>query len=95
RCLRLAARLGERVAAEPGLTLLNPVALTAVCVRIDGRRDEEYPQLLAQLADEGTALLGPARLRGQTAIRACVANYRTTDADIDLVADRLAALARR
>ncbi|WP_337820575.1 pyridoxal phosphate-dependent decarboxylase family protein [Amycolatopsis sp. A1MSW2902] len=95
RCLRLAARLGERVAAEPGLDLLNPVALTAVCVRIDGRRDDEYPELLAQLADEGTALLGPARLRGQTAIRACVANYRTTEADIDRIADRLAALAGR
>ncbi|WP_167754111.1 pyridoxal phosphate-dependent decarboxylase family protein [Amycolatopsis nivea] len=95
RCLRLAARLGERVAAEPGLELLNPVALTAVCVRIDGRRDEEYAELLAQLADEGTALLGPARLRGQTAIRACVANYRTTEADIDRIADRLAALAGR
>ncbi|MGW4394508.1 pyridoxal phosphate-dependent decarboxylase family protein [Amycolatopsis nivea] len=93
RCLQLAARLGDRVAAEPGLDLLNPVALTAVCVRIGGRRDEEYPELLAQLADEGTALLGPARLRGQTAIRACVANYRTTEADIDLIADRLAALA--
>lgn len=93
RCLRLAARLGERVAAEPGLDLLNPVALTAVCVRIDGRRDKEYPALLAQLADEGTALLGPARLRGQAAIRACVANYRTTEADIDRIADRLAALA--
>ncbi|WP_336159284.1 pyridoxal phosphate-dependent decarboxylase family protein [Amycolatopsis sp. VC5-11] len=93
RCLRLAARLGERVAAEPGLELLNPVALTAVCVRINGRRGEEYPALLAQLADEGTALLGPARLRGQTAIRACVANYRTTEADIDRIADRLAALA--
>lgn len=93
RCLRLAARLGERVAAEPGLDLLNPVALTAVCVRVDGRRDEEYPALLAQLADEGTALLGPAQLRGQTAIRACVANYRTTEADIDRIADRLAALA--
>ncbi|WP_275294945.1 pyridoxal-dependent decarboxylase [Amycolatopsis sp. La24] len=93
RCLRLAARLGERVAAEPGLDLLNPVALTAVCVRIDGRRDEEYPELLAQLANEGTALLGPARLRGQTAIRACVANYRTTEADIDRIADRLAELA--
>ncbi|MGW7533131.1 pyridoxal phosphate-dependent decarboxylase family protein [Amycolatopsis sp. NPDC054798] len=94
RCLRLAARLGERVAAEPGLTLLNPVSLTAVCVRLDGRRDEEYPELLARLAGEGTALLGPARLGGQTAIRACIANYRTTEADIDLVADRLAALAK-
>ncbi|WP_406636812.1 pyridoxal phosphate-dependent decarboxylase family protein [Amycolatopsis sp. WGS_07] len=95
RCLDLANRLAARVAAEPGLTLLNPVALTAVCVRLDDRRDEEYPELLAQLADEGTALLGPARLRGQTAIRACVANYRTTEADIDLIADRLAALAKR
>ncbi|WP_167756417.1 MULTISPECIES: pyridoxal-dependent decarboxylase [unclassified Amycolatopsis] len=93
RCLRLAARLGERVAAEPGLDLLNPVTLTAVCVRIDGRRDKEYPALLAQLADEGTALLGPARLHGQTAIRACVANYRTTEADIDRIADRLAEFA--
>ncbi|WP_051791183.1 pyridoxal phosphate-dependent decarboxylase family protein [Amycolatopsis jejuensis] len=95
RCLRLARRLGERVAAEPGLELMNPVTLTAVCVRVSGRSDEEHPRLLAQLLEEGTALLGPALLNGRPGIRACVTNHRTTEADIDLIADRLATFASR
>ncbi|WP_020496558.1 pyridoxal phosphate-dependent decarboxylase family protein [Sciscionella marina] len=94
RCLELAAHLGRRVAAEPGLELLNPVTLTAVCLRIDGRTDAEHTAILRELITEGTALLGPARLGERTGIRACVTNHRTTKADIDLVVDRLAAYAR-
>ena len=45
--------------------------------------------MLASLTDEGTALLGPVTIDGRTGIRACVTNYRTTQADIDLVIDRL------
>jgi aromatic-L-amino-acid/L-tryptophan decarboxylase len=40
------------------------------------------------------ALLGPVQLGGRSGIRACVTNYRTTPADVELVADRLSELAR-
>lgn len=93
RCLELADYLGRRIAAEPGLELLNPVTLTAVCLRVTGRTDAEHTGILSELIDEGTALLGPARLGDRTGIRACVTNHRTTTDDIDLVVERLAARA--
>jgi aromatic-L-amino-acid/L-tryptophan decarboxylase len=90
RTLDLAGRLGQRIDAHPALELLTPVTTTAVCLRIPG---VDHGAALAALAEEGTALLGPAQLGGRSGIRACVTNYRTTPADIDLVADRLAELA--
>ncbi|WP_051791686.1 pyridoxal phosphate-dependent decarboxylase family protein [Amycolatopsis jejuensis] len=93
-CLTLAGRLGARVSADPTLELMNPVNLTAVCLRVPGRSDEAHVELVTRLHDEGTALLGPARVRGRVGIRACVTNHRTTADDIDLVADRLTTLAK-
>jgi aromatic-L-amino-acid/L-tryptophan decarboxylase len=90
RALDLAGRLGRRIEADPGLELLAPVATTAVCLRIPG---VDHRAALKALVDEGTALLGPAEVRGRSGIRACITNYRTTPADIDLVADRLMELA--
>jgi aromatic-L-amino-acid/L-tryptophan decarboxylase len=89
RTLDLAHRLGERIDADPSLELMTPVTTTAVCLRIPG---VDHRTALATLADDGTALLGPARVRGRFGLRACVTNYRTTPADIDLVADRLSEL---
>jgi len=91
RTLDLARRLAERVDADPALELMTPVTTTAVCLPIPG---VDHRAALDTLVDEGTALLGPAQLGGRSGIRACVTNYRTTPADIDLVADRLSELAR-
>lgn len=94
RTLALAAYLGERVEAEPGLELMTPVTLTAVCLRLVDATDARHTEVLHQLAADGTALLGPASLSGRTAVRACVTNHRTSRDDIDVVVDRLAQLAR-
>lgn len=94
RCLDLAAHMGDRVETEPSLELMNPVTLTAVCLRMPRRSDAEHTEILAQLQAEGTALLGPARLAGRAGIRACVTNHRTTYEDIDQIVDRLAELAK-
>ncbi|SHG82565.1 Glutamate or tyrosine decarboxylase [Streptoalloteichus hindustanus] len=91
--LDLARHLADRVAAEPDLELLAPTPLTAVCFRIRNATEADHGAALATLVAEGTALLGPARVGGRHGIRACVTNYRTTRADIDLVVDRLAAIA--
>ncbi|MGW4201300.1 pyridoxal phosphate-dependent decarboxylase family protein [Streptomyces sp. NPDC004726] len=95
RCLDLAAHMGRRIEAEPDLEAMNPVTLTAVCLRLRGRTDTEHTEVLARLRAEGTALLGPALLGGRAGIRACVTNHRTTFEDIDLVVDRLVELAKR
>ncbi|MFE5114347.1 hypothetical protein [Streptomyces sp. NPDC056663] len=50
---------------------------------------------LGELHEEGTALLGPARLDGRHGMRSCVTNYRTTRDDIELIINRLSDLARQ
>lgn len=91
--LDLSTYMAQRVEQEPSLRLMAPVTLTAVCVQVPGLSHEGHTALLAKLAAEGTALLGPAVVDGQDGIRACVTNHRTGRADIDAVVDRLVALA--
>src|SRR5262249_22717081 len=87
--------LAELIEAEPGLELMAPVPLTAVCFRIQDATEADHAAVLARLAEEGTAFLIPARIDGQPGIRACVTNYRTTHADIDLILARLSDIARQ
>lgn len=89
RTLALAQRLGDGIAATPGLTLLAPVTLTAVCFQVDGATAEEHTALLDALAAENVALLGPVVVAGKRGIRACITNHRTSEADIDLILERL------
>ncbi|MET9629701.1 aminotransferase class I/II-fold pyridoxal phosphate-dependent enzyme [Lentzea sp. NPDC006480] len=91
RTLDLAQQLARGIEATPGLTLLAPVTLTAVCFEVE---DTDHTELLRTLAAENVALLGPVVVAGKRGIRACITNHRTTAADIDLVLGRLAQLSR-
>lgn len=95
RTLDLAQYLAERIQAEPRLQLMAPVPLTAVCFQVSNASDADHAAILTTLADEGTALLGPASLHGRKGIRACITNYRTTRADIDLIIEHISQLLRR
>lgn len=86
RTLELAQRLGRGIEATPGLTLLAPVTLTAVCFAVDGASPAA---VLETLAAENVALLGPVVVAGKRGIRACITNHRTSTADIDLILERL------
>lgn len=90
--LDLSTYLAQRVEQEPSLRLMAPVMLTAVCVHVPGLSHEGHTELLAKLAAEGTALLGPAVVDGQAGMRACVTNHRTTRVDIDTIVGRLVEL---
>jgi hypothetical protein len=57
--------------------------------------EADHAAVLARLVDEGTAFLVPARIDGRPGIRACVTNYWTTHADIDLIVAQLSDIARR
>jgi len=92
RMLQLARYMAARVAAEPSLELMAPVPLTAVCFRFTNGANSSA--VLARLVEEGTALLGPVHIGGRDGIRACIANYRTRESDIDLVVDRIVELAK-
>ncbi|WP_394619882.1 pyridoxal phosphate-dependent decarboxylase family protein [Lentzea sp. JNUCC 0626] len=89
RTLALAQRLGRGIEETPGLTLMAPVTLTAVCFQVDGYTPEDHTALLEKLAAENVALLGPVVVAGKRGIRACITNHRTSEADIDLILERL------
>jgi aromatic-L-amino-acid decarboxylase len=93
RMADLAAGLGERVRARPGFELLAPVVFNCVCFRLTGLDDDGNRRALKALVDGGTAFLGPAAVKGRTGLRACFMNLRTTPADLDLILDRLEAIA--
>lgn len=93
RMADLAAYMGARVAVRREFRLLAPVTFNCVCFRLTGHDDGGNLRALKALVDSGTAFLGPATVKGETGLRACFMNLRTTEADVDLVLDRLAEIA--
>jgi len=51
-------------------------------------------ELLGRLEKSGRAFLSNAVINGKYAMRACIVNFRTSDADIDALPDIIASLAR-
>ncbi len=90
RLLELTRYMAERITAEPSLELLAPVELSAVCFAFQNGASNRA--VLSDLIDEGTAILGPVHINGRDGIRACIANFRTSEKDIDLVLNRLVQL---
>ena len=93
RC-QLARRMADRLAAEPGVVVLNDVVLNQVLVRFtagddpaDG--DARTDAVIAAVQQDGTCWLGGTRWRGQSAMRIAVSNWSTTEADIDRSAEAI------
>ncbi|HEY1416254.1 MAG TPA: pyridoxal-dependent decarboxylase, partial [Myxococcaceae bacterium] len=98
--LALARRLAAAIDARPELERLAPVALSAVCFRHrgDGRRpdaelDAWNQQLLLRVVRRGRVYLSNATVRGRFALRACLVNHRSTEADVDAVVSEVVAAA--
>src|ERR1700752_3936490 len=104
----MARYMADRVEAEPELELMAPVQLSICCfryvpahLRADRRRDDiraELDRINEQIMQRGQrgerAYLSNATLRGQFALRACIINFRTTRADIDLTLETVLQAAR-
>jgi glutamate/tyrosine decarboxylase-like PLP-dependent enzyme len=82
RCCACARRFGERLAAEPGIQVLNDVVLNQVLVRF-GDDDATTDAVLAAVQEEGTCWMGPTTWRGRRAMRISVSNWATTVSDVD------------
>ena len=98
--LTLAGRLAEAIDSRPELERLAPVSLSAVCFRHRGdgqRSDSELDawnqELLLRVVRRGRVYLSNATLRGRFALRACLVNHRSTEADIDAIVPELLAAA--
>ena len=98
--MELATRLGAAVANHPEFELLAPVELSAVCFRHrvgEPATDEELSRhnsaILKRLVERGRVYLSNTTVRGKFALRACIVNHRTTDADVDSVIPEVLAAA--
>lgn len=83
RCCALARRMAGRVAAEPALELLAPVALNVVCFRVRARDDAGNAALVADLHEAGGYAPSTTQVARRTAIRCAIVNHRTAEQDVD------------
>lgn len=89
RHLRQATHLAERLRGA-GYQVLNRVVLNQVLVRADSDEQTLAIRLAAQAT--GEVWFGPTLWQGRPAFRLSVSSWRTTDADIERLADLLITL---
>jgi glutamate/tyrosine decarboxylase-like PLP-dependent enzyme len=99
--LELAQRLGRRIEAEPELELLAPVKLNIVCFRHrppgldEDALDEHNLALGRDILEDARVFFGTTRHEGKVAFRPAIVNWRTTEGDVDLIADAVLELGAR
>jgi glutamate/tyrosine decarboxylase-like PLP-dependent enzyme len=81
RCCRLARRMGDRLNGDPGVRVLNDVVLNQVLVRFES--DDFTRKVIARVQQDGTCWLGGTTWQGNVAMRISIANWSTTEADVD------------
>jgi aromatic-L-amino-acid/L-tryptophan decarboxylase len=93
--MRLAARLAARVDAADDFELLAGPGLSICCFRYvppalrgdDAALDELNERVMTAVQRGGRAYLSNATIRGRFALRTCITNFRTTEADVDGLLD--------
>jgi glutamate/tyrosine decarboxylase-like PLP-dependent enzyme len=83
----LARRLAARLAAEPGIKVLNEVELNQVIVSFGG--DALTRAVIARMHEESIALAGGAVWRGAWVLRLSIIAGPLTEADIDRLAEAI------
>ena len=89
RDIQKAAYLAGRVKESVTLELMAPAPLSIVCFRCNpgGMEEDALDKLnnnmVQALERDGRVFLTGTKVRGQTALRVCFINHRTTEADID------------
>ncbi len=93
--IALRRRLDERIAAEASLELVGS-ELSICCFRYvpTGARDQQSLNdlnrcLLERLVREGRVYMSPTTLEGRYCLRVCIVNFRTSEADIDLLVEEV------
>jgi aromatic-L-amino-acid/L-tryptophan decarboxylase len=89
--------LARLITAEPALELLAPIELSTVCFRWtdapETQLDRRNAAILREVLRRGRVCLSNATVHGAFALRACIVNHRTTDADIAAVVEEVVAAA--
>jgi glutamate/tyrosine decarboxylase-like PLP-dependent enzyme len=101
RHLDLAQRIARQVDAAPDLERLADVPLNIVCFRYhppgvaEDQLDELNERLGAAILADGRVYCGTTRYAGNVAFRPAVANWRTAEADVDLLVEVVRSLGSR
>jgi glutamate/tyrosine decarboxylase-like PLP-dependent enzyme len=88
RHCNLAVRFAERLAAEPGVEVVNKVVLNQVLVRFGGD-DDLTRRTIARIQSDGVCFTAGSDWRGQWVMRISVINDAATPADVDRSADAM------
>jgi aromatic-L-amino-acid decarboxylase len=98
--LDLSQRLVGAIKAQSDLELLAPVPLSAVCFRHKGSGrpprdlDQWNAEILKKILLRGRVYVSNATIHGKFALRACIVNHRTTEADVDSIVLEVLAASR-
>lgn len=101
RHVRLARRLGDQVRAAPDFELLEEPRLNVVCFRYrpEGVPENSLDDLNRRLGQavlvDGRVYFGTTVYSGKVAFRPAIANWRTTQTDVDLIVPVTRALGAR
>jgi glutamate/tyrosine decarboxylase-like PLP-dependent enzyme len=100
RHLAVAQHLANRVDAEPELERVADVTLNVVTFRVcpDGVPEDDLDELNRELGGEllrdGRVFAGTTVYDGKVVFRPAIVNWRSGEADVDLLVDVLLELAR-
>jgi glutamate/tyrosine decarboxylase-like PLP-dependent enzyme len=93
RGFALAEFTEARLRRMPGWEVVTPAQMAVVCFRRKSADASAHLRLVQALLQDGFALITSTVLRGQTVLRACTINPRTTETDIERTLARLDRLA--
>ena len=79
----------ERIKAAPHLELILEPELSILLFRRVGWGEKQYDAWCNEMLNKGKAFVAPTKWEGETVLRLCIVNPRTTVADIELVVDEL------
>ncbi len=99
RNIACARYVGRLIEASPDLELMAPVELSIFCFRVappgfTGDLDALNERILVELQRQGSSYLSNASLRGRFALRGCVLNYRTSEAEMERLVEDVRRAAR-
>lgn len=90
----LARHAAQRLAAEPGIAVLNDVVLNQLIVQFGADRDPQQADALtratiARIVADGTCFVGGAEWRGRWVMRMSIIGWETQLADVDRAVDAM------
>jgi glutamate/tyrosine decarboxylase-like PLP-dependent enzyme len=90
----LASRFAERLSQEPGVRIVNEVALNQIVVRLGAdqstsRGDDLTLGTIRRVQQDGTLFAGGAKWKGEWVMRLSVISAPTSEGDIDRSADAI------